>query len=81
MELFIAKRLFGTRKEGKRISKPAVTIALWGVAVGIMVMTASICIIVGFKQQIKQRHNDIIGSQNQNINVHKANMFSFYKLT
>lgn len=55
MELFIAKRLFGTRNEGKRVSKPAVTIAQWGVAVGIMVMTASICIIVGFKQQIKEK--------------------------
>ncbi len=66
MELFIAKRLFGTRKEGKRISKPAVTIALWGVAVGIMVMTASICIIVGFKQQIKEK----ITGFGSNIQIH-----------
>lgn len=55
LELFIAKRLFGTRKKGERISKPAVTIAQWGVAVGIMVMIVSLCIVVGFKHEIRDK--------------------------
>lgn len=55
LELFIAKRLFGTRKRGERISKPAVTIAQWGVAVGIMVMITSLCIVVGFKHEIRDK--------------------------
>lgn len=58
LEFFIAKRLFGTRNSGKRVSRPAVTIAQWGVAVGISIMTISMCIVVGFKQEIR---NKIIG--------------------
>lgn len=58
LELFIARRLFGARKSGKRISRPAVTIAQWGVAVGIAIMTISMCIVVGFKHEIR---NKIIG--------------------
>lgn len=55
LELFIAKRLYGTRKGGRRISRPAVAIAQWGVAVGTLVMFVSVCIIVGFKQQIRDK--------------------------
>ena len=55
LELFIARRLYGTRKGAKRISRPAVTIAQWGVAIGTLVMMVSICIIVGFKQQIREK--------------------------
>lgn len=55
LELFIAKRLYGTRKGEKRISRPAVAIAQWGIAIGAVIMIASICIIVGFKQQIRDK--------------------------
>lgn len=55
LELFIARRLYGTRKGARRISRPAVTIAQWGVAIGTLVMMISICIIVGFKQQIREK--------------------------
>ena len=55
LELFIAKRLYGTRKGTRRISRPAVTIAQWGVAIGAVVMFVSICIIVGFKSQVRDK--------------------------
>lgn len=55
VEFFLAERLFGARREGKRISKPAVAIAQWGVAVGILVMTVSVCIVVGFKHEIRDK--------------------------
>lgn len=55
LELFIAGRLYGTRKGTRRISRPAVTIAQWGVAIGAVVMFISICIIVGFKNQVKEK--------------------------
>ncbi len=55
IELFLARRLYGTRKGGRRISRPAVAIAQWGVAVGTLVMFVSISIIVGFKQQIRDK--------------------------
>lgn len=55
LELFIARRLYGTRKGARRISRPAVAIAQWGVTVGAVIMIASICIIVGFKQQVREK--------------------------
>ena len=55
LELFIAKRLYGNRKGVHRISRPAVAIAQWGVSVGAVIMIASICIIVGFKQQVREK--------------------------
>lgn len=55
LEFFIAKRLYSTRKGEKRISRPAVAIAQWGMAVGTIIMIASICIIVGFKNEIREK--------------------------
>ena len=55
LELFIARRLFSSRNGTKRISKPAVLIAQWGVAVGIMVMILSVSIITGFKHQVRDK--------------------------
>ncbi|MBQ2807511.1 MAG: ABC transporter permease [Bacteroidaceae bacterium] len=55
LELFIARRLYGTRKGVRHISRPAVAIAQWGVTIGAVIMIASICIIVGFKQQVREK--------------------------
>ena len=53
IEYSIARRLFGHRDDQRRISRPAVTIAVWGVAVGLAVMIISVCIILGFKGEIQ----------------------------
>ncbi len=58
VELFIAQRLYRSRKGGKRISRPATTIAQWGVSVGLVVMMLSVAIVVGFKNEVR---NKIIG--------------------
>lgn len=55
LELFLAHRLYSTRKGARQMSRPAVTIAQWGVAVGTIVMFLSISIIVGFKNQIRDK--------------------------
>lgn len=47
--------MFGQRAQGHRLSRPAVHIAMWGVAVGLMVMILSLCIILGFKGEIRQK--------------------------
>ena len=39
----------------QRISRPAVTIAQWGVAVGLAVMILSVCIIIGFKGEVRAK--------------------------
>lgn len=55
LEHFLARRLYSTRKGKRRISRPAVTIAQWGVAIGTIVMFVSICIIVGFKNRVRDK--------------------------
>ncbi len=55
LELFLAKRLYSTRKGKRRLSRPAVTIAQWGVTIGTIVMFLSISIIVGFKSQVRDK--------------------------
>ncbi len=57
-EFFIAERLYNTRKNAKKISRPAITIAQWGVSVGLIVMMLSLAIVVGFKNEVR---NKIIG--------------------
>ena len=57
-EFTIARRLFGHRDNMRRISRPAVTIAQWGVSVGLAVMILSVSIILGFKREIR---NKVIG--------------------
>ena len=54
-ELSIARRLYGHRDAQRRISRPATTIAMWGVAVGLAVMIVSVCVILGFKAEIRQK--------------------------
>ena len=53
-ELFIAKRLYkGDKKNEKRVSSPAVFIAVTGIALGLVVMILSVCIVIGFKKEIR----------------------------
>jgi lipoprotein-releasing system permease protein len=58
-ELFIARRIhFGQKKGNQQVSKPAVKIAIAGVAIGLTVMILSVGIVVGFKQEVR---NKLIG--------------------
>ncbi len=55
-ELFIAKRIYkGEKKNAKRVSSPAIKLAITGVALGLAVMIVSVCIIVGFKKEIREK--------------------------
>lgn len=56
--VFVAKRLFKNKGNQKGASKLAVNIATGGVAIGIAVMLISVCVVLGFKQEIK---NKLIG--------------------
>lgn len=56
---FIAQRLyFSGEKQGKKMSRPAVKVAVAGIAVGIVVMLMTIAVAMGFKQEVR---NKIIG--------------------
>ncbi len=55
-ELFIARRIYkGDKKNEKRVSSPAVKIAIAGIAIGLAVMIVAVCIIVGFKKEVRQK--------------------------
>lgn len=53
-ELFIARRIYkGEKKNDKHVSSPAIKIAIAGIALGLAVMIVAVCIIVGFKKEIR----------------------------
>ena len=55
-EFFIARRIYkGDKKNNKRVSSPAIKIAIAGIALGLAVMLVSVCIIVGFKKEIREK--------------------------
>ena len=58
LPFFIAKRIhFGTDNK-LRVSKPAVRIAMWGIAIGLAVMIITVAIVLGFKQEVR---NKVVG--------------------
>jgi lipoprotein-releasing system permease protein len=58
LPLFIAKRIYGSHQDKKKVSRPAITIAIAGIAIGLAVMIVSISIVLGFKHTIR---NKVIG--------------------
>jgi len=57
-ELFIAKRIFSDKTVKKGISQPIVSIAIFGIALGLAVMILAVAIVTGFKTEIS---NKVIG--------------------
>jgi len=55
---FIARRFYKDNKDKKHFSRPAVRIAMWGIAIGLAVMIISICVVKGFQREVS---NKVIG--------------------
>lgn len=54
LELFIAKRIHFAKNRGeKRVSSPAIKIAIAGVAIGLAAMILSVSIVIGFKNEVR----------------------------
>ena len=53
--LFIARRIYQRNEGGKEVSKPAVRIAMAGIAIGLAVMIVSVAVAVGFKKEIRDK--------------------------
>lgn len=58
IELFIAKKIYSSEQGEKRVSLPAIRIAMAGIALGLTVMILAVAIVLGFKQEIR---NKVIG--------------------
>lgn len=52
---FIAKRLYSDPGERQKVSRPAISIATAGVAIGLAVMIVSVCVVLGFKHSIRDK--------------------------
>ena len=52
-KLFVAKRIYRSNEGGKEVSKPAIRIAMWGIAVGLVVMIIAVSVVVGFKNEVR----------------------------
>ena len=73
-ELFIAKRIYADKSEdGERFSRPAIRIAMLGVAIGVAVMILSLAVVLGFKHEVSSKvvgfgsHIQVVSlTQNQN---------------
>ena len=54
-KLFVAQRIYRSREGGKEVSRPAVLIARWGIAIGLAVMIISVAVVVGFKHEVRDK--------------------------
>ena len=54
-KLFIAHRLYKDNEGGREVSKPAIHIAVAGIAIGLAVMIVSVAVVLGFKHQVRDK--------------------------
>ena len=58
LPFFLAKRIYTNNADKKRVDRPAIRIAVAGVAVGLAVMLVSVSVVFGFKHTIR---NKVVG--------------------
>jgi len=55
IEFFIAKRIYKDRGESKNVSPPAIRIAVFSIAIGLIIMILSVAVVIGFKKEIREK--------------------------
>lgn len=55
LPFFIAKRIYSDQGDKRKVSRPAIRIATVGVAIGLMVMIVTVCVVLGFKHTIRDK--------------------------
>ena len=55
LSLFIARRLYSNEHHDRRISRLAIQIATIGVTIGLAVMILSVCVLLGFKNELTEK--------------------------
>lgn len=55
LELFIARKIYFGGGIKQKVSSPAIKIAVAGIALGLAAMVLSVCIVVGFKKEIRDK--------------------------
>ncbi len=55
LSFFIARRLYSNKQHDRRVSQLAIQIATIGVTIGLAVMILSVCILLGFKNELTEK--------------------------
>lgn len=55
LPFYIAKHLYAGGDGSQKVSRPAIRIAMLGIAIGMAVMIASVCVVLGFKHTIRDK--------------------------
>lgn len=58
LSLFIARRIYRESDGGKQVSRPAVLIAMAGIAIGLAVIIIAVAVVIGFKSEVR---NKVVG--------------------
>lgn len=58
LSFFLARRIYRESDGGKQVSRPAVLIAMAGIAIGLAVMIISVAVVIGFKSEVR---NKVVG--------------------
>ena len=58
LSIFISRRIYSESDGGKQVSRPAVLIAMAGIAIGLAVMIIAVAVVIGFKSEVR---NKVIG--------------------
>lgn len=76
-KFFIARRIYRSREGEKEVSKPAVRIAMAGIAIGLTVMIVSVAVVIGFKHQVRDKvigmGSDIVVSSIEGAQLYQMN--------
>lgn len=77
LSLFLARRIYRGDDAGRQVSRPAVLIAMTGIAIGLAVMIITVSVIVGFKSEVREK---IIGfgSHIQVTNLEQARSYETF---
>ncbi|MBR1484198.1 MAG: ABC transporter permease [Prevotella sp.] len=55
LPLYIARRIYGQKDASREVSRPAIRIAMLGVAIGLAVMIVTVSVVLGFKHTIRDK--------------------------
>ena len=55
LPFFLASRINKDHTATRKVSRPAIKIGMWGVAIGLAVMIISVCVVIGFKHTIRDK--------------------------
>lgn len=54
-KFFLARRIYTQGDTKRQVAKPAIRIAMIGMALGLAVMLVSVCVVIGFKDEVRSK--------------------------